>query len=234
MKKEERRLLKGHKKKLVSSYFSRMGRNSQGRITVHYRGGGSKKLYRNVAFKYPKVRNKMTFRVLKTNIYDPQRTSFLALLVSSLNGVKSYILAPAKLKEGSVISHYSLQKDTLLLHVGDSGHLINFPEGSIVNNVESLPGHGGVYARAAGTGLKILKVDLEKNEVLLLFKGKKKKILSGDCCARLGLLSNIRHKDRLILKAGRSRRMGIRPKVRGVARNPVDHPHGGGHEKSNR
>lgn len=195
------------------------GRNAHGRITVRHRGGGNKQFIRVIDFK----RDKFEIPgIVSTIEYDPNRNARIALVVFK-DGEKRYIIAPVGLHVGdSVIS----SRDKVDVKPGNVTILENIPEGSMVYNVELVPGKGGQLARSAGTQIKVMGVEgryaqlrLPSGEVRLVLK---------ESLAAIGQASNPEIRHRKIGKAGRKRHMGIRPTVRGKVMNPVDHPHGGG------
>jgi large subunit ribosomal protein L2 len=209
-------------KQLSFGSYNNSGRNSTGRITVSHRGGGSKKKYRLIDFK----RCLHGIPALVVSIeFDPNRTSFIAL-VNYKNGICSYILAPQMLKPGVFILSGSIFQNHPLYNIGFSGSLKELPVGSILHNIEFLPGHGGQCVRAAGSSALLLKKEIGHYCLLRLSSGEKRLILSSSL-ATIGSLSNLYHKDEKLGKAGRNRWKGNRPTVRGMAMNPVDHPHGG-------
>lgn len=194
------------------------GRNNTGRVTVRGRSGGATKLYRIVDFK----RNKIDVQAIVERLeYDPNRTAFIAL-ISYQDGEKSYIIAPAKLKVGDFV--VSSSKVDIL--PGNCAPLSALPVGTVVHNIEVTIGKGAQYCRSAGTYAQILGRD-GKNVIVKLSSGEVR-LVNGRCRATVGIVSNSDHSNQNLGKAGRKRHMGIRPTVRGVAMNPVDHPHGGG------
>ncbi len=198
------------------------GRNAQGRRAMRYIGGGNKKMYRKIDFKRDKNDIPAT---VKTIEYDPNRSAFIALL-SYADGEKRYILAPQGLQVGAtVISGVSVAPE-----VGNALALKNMPLGTVVHNIELQPGHGGAMARSAGTYAQ-LNAKEEKYCVLKMPSGELRKVLS-TCIATVGTVSNSDHALQSMGKAGRNRWKGIRPRNRGVAMNPVDHPMGGGEGRS--
>lgn len=198
------------------------GRNSQGRRAMRYRGGGNKTMYRIVDFK----RNKKDVpATVKTIEYDPNRTAFIALLAYA-DGEKRYILAPQGLQVGSTV----VSGETVAPEVGNALALKNMPLGTVVHNIELQPGRGGALARSAGTYAQ-LNAKEEKYCVLKMPSGELRKVLS-TCMATVGTVSNSDHALQSMGKAGRNRWKGIRPRTRGVAMNPVDHPMGGGEGRS--
>ncbi|UQD54067.1 50S ribosomal protein L2 [Anaplasma phagocytophilum] len=209
-------------KSLVSSRVSSGGRNSRGVITVRHRGGGHRRLYRVVDFK----RNKEGVpAVVKRLEYDPNRTAFLALIQYE-DGELSYILAPSGLKVDDIIMS-GAGSDVL---PGNCLKLSMIPSGTFVHNVEMKVGGGGIIARAAGSYAQVMGRD-GAYVMLRLGSGEVRRILSV-CRATVGVVSNLDNRNIKLGKAGRSRWLGLRPKVRGVAMNPVDHPHGGGEGKT--
>ncbi len=197
---------------------SSSGRNNAGRITVRHRGGGAKRRYRAVDFK----RNKQNIPAKVQAIhYDPNRTCNLALIAYA-DGFKSYILAPLGLKVGDVV----VSSEDADIKVGNSKQLKDVPVGTLVHNVELWPGGGGKMARAAGACIQVMAK--ERGEILLRMSSGELRKVKQDCRATIGQVGNLEHEKRNIGKAGAKRKMGIRPSVRGVAMNPVDHPHGGG------
>tara|TARA_E500000178_G_scaffold354168_1_gene422269 strand:- start:21677 stop:22525 length:849 start_codon:yes stop_codon:yes gene_type:complete len=198
------------------------GRNNNGRVTARRRGGGHKRLYRIIDFK----RNHHDIPATVERIeYDPNRSAFIALL-SYEDGTKSYILAPQRLSVGDVIS--SGPKSDI--KPGNALPLANIPIGTIIHNVELKPGKGGQIARSAGTYVQLVGRD-QAYSILRLNSGEQRMTRS-ECMATIGAVSNPDNKNIKLAKAGRSRWLGKRPSVRGVAMNPIDHPHGGGEGKT--
>tara|TARA_Y100000996_G_scaffold16325_1_gene12334 strand:+ start:2230 stop:3057 length:828 start_codon:yes stop_codon:yes gene_type:complete len=195
------------------------GRNNLGRITSRRRGGGHKRRYRIIDFK----RNKFDVQGEVLSIeYDPNRSSRIALIKYSDNE-KRYIIAPDGLKVGNkVIS----SKNEIPFTAGNATILRNIPDGISLHNVELKPGKGAQMARSAGTSLKIMAK--EKNMVTLKLPSGEMRMVLDECLATIGTVGNKTHENIRVGKAGKSRWLGRRPKVRGVAMNPVDHPHGGG------
>ncbi len=210
-------------KSLVSgAVYKSGGRNNQGRMTMRRRGGGHKRRYRVIDFK----RNKIGVPGRVDSIeYDPNRSAFIALIVYA-DGDKRYILAPLGLNVGASI----VAGPEALIEVGNALPLANIPLGSTIHNVELNPGRGGQLARSAGTEIQLLGRD-EGRAQLRLPSGETREVLI-QCMATIGKVGNVEHANVVIGKAGRSRWLGRRPKVRGVVMNPVDHPHGGGEGKS--
>lgn len=203
---------------LTVGLHSKGGRNSYGRMTVRHQGGGHKQLYRMVDFKRDK--HDVPARVERIE-YDPNRTAFIALLHYA-DGEKRYILAPQRVAAGdTVISGHAVE-----IKPGNAMPLRVIPLGSVVHNVELKPGKGGQMARSAGNYVQLMGKE-GKYAQLKLPSGEMRMVLL-DCLATIGQVSNPDHGNTKLGKAGRARWMGVRPSVRGVAMNPVDHPHGGG------
>ncbi|RMH04394.1 MAG: 50S ribosomal protein L2 [Nitrospirae bacterium] len=198
------------------------GRNSQGRITVRFRGGGHKRLYRIIDFKRDKVG--VPAKVVRFE-YDPNRTARIALLHYA-DGEKRYILAPIGLEIGMVVQ----SGPDAEVRPGNALPLAAMPMGTMVHNVELKPGKGGQLARSAGAFAQVMGRE-DGYVQLRLTSGEMRRVL-GTCMATVGQVGNLDHENVSIGKAGRSRWMGRRPHVRGVVMNPVDHPHGGGEGKS--
>ncbi len=213
-------LTKGAKvlKSALAPMKSKAGRNNAGRITTRHHGGGVKRRYRNVDFK----RNKENIPAkVQAIAYDPNRTCNLALLAYA-DGFKTYILAPHGLKAGDTVIS-SADAD---IKVGNSKKLKDIPVGTLVHNVELYPGAGGQLARSAGAYVQVMAK--EGVEILLRMPSGELRKVRQDCRATIGQVGNIDHEKRNLGKAGTTRKLGIRPTVRGVVMNPVDHPHGGG------
>ncbi len=209
-------------KSLVRTLKKSGGRNSYGRVTCRHRGGGHKRRYRLIDFK----RNKLGVEARVAAIeYDPNRTSHIALL-HYLDGEKRYILAPQDLQVGAMV----VAGPEVDIKPGNSMALANIPTGTLVHNVELKPGKGGQLARAAGVYAQLMARE-GKNAHLKLPSGEVR-MVSVDCRATIGQLSNAEQENVNLGKAGRKRWLGKRPHVRGVAMNPVDHPMGGGEGKS--
>ncbi len=209
-------------KSLIGKWKRSGGRNSTGRMTVRNRGGGHKRRYRVIDFK----RNKPGIpATVKTIEYDPNRSAFIALL-NYADGEKRYIIAPQGLKVGSkIVSGKDAQPE-----VGNTLYLSEIPLGTLVHNIELHPGKGGVMVRSAGTYAQLTAKD-GKYAILRLPSGETRMVLLR-CMATIGVVSNSDHSLQKSGKAGRSRWLGKRPRVRGVAMNPVDHPMGGGEGRS--
>ena len=198
------------------------GRNVYGRITVRHRGGGAKRLYRLVDFKriYKDVEG-----VVKAFEYDPNRNVPIALIVYK-NGAKSYILCPEGLKVGDTI----ISSDKAEAKIGNSLPLKNIPVGFFVHNVELYPGQGGKFARSAGTSVQLVAREGDR-AILKMPSGELRTVCVGNW-ATVGTLTRADFRNISLGKAGRTRHRGFRPSVRGMAMNPVDHPHGGGEGRS--
>jgi large subunit ribosomal protein L2 len=209
-------------KPLVKGLRKTGGRNAHGRITTRHIGGGHKKLYRIIDFK----RNKDDIHGLVERIeYDPNRSAHIALILYK-DGERRYIIAPKKLAQGDII----LSGENAPLKNGNALPLSKIPVGSVVHCIEMKPGKGAQLARSAGTSVQVLA--REGNYATLRLKsGEVRKVLTA-CRATIGEVSHSEHNLRKLGKAGASRWRGIRPSVRGVAMNPIDHPHGGGEGKT--
>ncbi len=208
-------------KSLTKGKINTGGRNNTGRITSWHRGGGHKRLYRFIDFK----RSVEGEAVIERLEYDPNRTAFIALLAHT-DGSKSYILAPNNLKVGDKITS-GFEAD---IKIGNCLSLKNIPVGTIIHNVEMKPGKGGQLARSAGTSVSLAGKDSGYAQVKLA--SGELRLVPLDCRATIGIVSNPDQKNINIGKAGRNRWLGKRPHVRGVAMNPIDHPHGGGEGKT--
>ena len=219
---EELTRSKPEKSLLAAAVSKSGGRNNQGRMTMRRRGGGHKRRYRVIDFKRTKLG--VPGRVAAIE-YDPNRSAFIALIVYA-DGDKRYILAPLGLKVGAEISAGS----NAPIRVGNALPLANIPLGATVHNVELNPGRGGQLARSAGAEVQLLGRDGGRAQ-LRLPSGENREV-PVQCMATLGQVGNVEHANIVIGKAGRSRWLGRRPKVRGVVMNPVDHPHGGGEGRS--
>ena len=194
------------------------GRNNQGRITSRRRGGGHKRLYRVIDFKRRKLGVPGTVERLE---YDPNRSAFIAL-VRYEDGEQAYILAPQRLGPGDVVVSASRAD----IKPGNAMPMENMPVGTIIHNVEMKPGRGGQMARAAGTYVQLIGKD--SGYAQLRLSSGELRMVSAKCMATVGAVSNSDNQNTNLAKAGRNRWRGRRPQVRGVAMNPVDHPHGGG------
>lgn len=198
------------------------GRNVQGRRSMRYIGGGHKKQYRIIDFKRDKINIPATVKSIE---YDPNRSAFICLL-SYADGEKRYILAPQGLQVGTTV----ISGPEVAPELGNALPLKNMPLGTVVHNIELQPGRGGAIARSAGTYAQLSNKE-EKYAVLKMPSGELRKVLS-TCMATVGTISNSDHALQSIGKAGANRWRGIRPRTRGVAMNPVDHPMGGGEGRS--
>jgi large subunit ribosomal protein L2 len=209
-------------KSLLESTKSTGGRNAQGRRSMRYMGGGHKKMFRIIDFKRDKKNIPGTVASIE---YDPNRTAFIAL-INYKDGEKRYILAPQGLQVGGTI----LSGDSVAPEVGNALQMKSMPLGTNVHNIEMQPGQGGKLVRSAGTSAQLTNKE-EKYAVLKMPSGELRKILI-NCYATVGVVSNGDHNLEMMGKAGRNRWRGIRPRTRGVAMNPVDHPMGGGEGKA--
>ena len=205
-------------KSLLVSLKRSGGRNNTGKMTMRYIGGGHRKLYRIIDFKRDKFNVKGTVETIE---YDPNRTSFIAL-VRYVDGEKRYIIAPNGVKVGQVV----LSGSSVAPEVGNAMPLKEIPLGTTVHNIEMRPGQGGKMARSAGAYAQLAARE-DKYAVLKMPSGETRKVLV-TCMATIGSVSNADHDKQSKGKAGRNRWIGRRPRVRGVAMNPVDHPMGGG------
>ena len=199
------------------------GRNHHGKITSRRRGGGHKRRYRIIDFK----RNKFDIKGEVFSIeYDPNRSSIIALIHYE-DGEKRYIIAPDGIKVGNVILS---SKNKIEFNTGNCMPLKYIPDGVLVHNIEMKPGKGAQMARSAGTYARIMAN--ESGLITLKLPSNEMRMVPEDCLATIGTVGNKSHENIVIGKAGRSRWLGRRPKVRGVVMNPVDHPHGGGEGKT--
>ena len=205
-------------KSLTTGLKKSGGRNVHGRKTSRHRGGGAKRLYRKIDFKRRK--DGVPARVAAIE-YDPNRSAYIALLHYA-DGEKRYILAPQRLRVGATVQ----SGPDADVRVGNCLPLRNMPAGTVVHNVELIPGRGGQMARAAGAGVQLLAK--EGDYVTLRLPSGEMRMVLGECRATVGTIGNPDHQNVNIGKAGRKRHMGVRPQTRGTAMNPVDHPHGGG------
>ena len=209
-------------KKLTKALRKSGGRNNKGRITVRHRGGGHRRRYRLIDFK----RNKTDILATVATIeYDPNRSANIALLHYS-DGEKRYILSPSGLKIGDQV----VSSPSAKLKIGNALYLKNIPTGLTVHNVEMTPGKGGQMVRSAGTGAQVMAHD--DNFTTLKLPSGEIRLVNSECYAVIGEVGNKAHEQIVSGKAGRTRWLGRRPSVRGVAMNPVDHPMGGGEGKS--
>src|SRR6516225_2710311 len=209
-------------KTLLEKVKSTGGRNVQGSRAMRYIGGGHKKMYRVIDFRRSKKNIPATVASIE---YDPNRTAFIALLKYN-DGDKRYILAPQGLQVGAVV----LAGDDVAPEVGNALQMKNIPLGTNLHNIEMQPGQGGKLVRSAGASAQLTNKE-DKYAVLKMPSGELRKILI-NCYATVGVVSNSDHSLQSMGKAGRNRWRGIRPRNRGVAMNPVDHPMGGGEGKA--
>lgn len=209
-------------KSLLDTVKSTGGRNAQGRRSMRYIGGGHKKRYRIIDFKRDKKNVSGTVASIE---YDPNRTAFIALINYS-DGEKRYILAPQGLQVGGTV----VSGDDVAPEVGNSLQMKHMPLGTNIHNIEMQPGQGGKLVRSAGTSAQLTNKE-ERYAVLKMPSGELRKVLI-NCYATIGVVSNGDHNLEMMGKAGRNRWKGIRPRNRGVAMNPVDHPMGGGEGKA--
>jgi large subunit ribosomal protein L2 len=205
-------------KKLTQGKSSSGGRNFAGRITARHRGGSAKRRYRRIDFK--RTKDGVPARVASIE-YDPNRSASIALL-NYADGDKRYILAPQGLRVGAQV----VSGEGADIAPGNSLPLARIPTGTVVHNVELVPGQGGRLGRAAGTAIQV--VAKEGAMVSLRLPSSEVRMVRAECRATVGTLSNAEHQNVKMGKAGRNRHKGKRPQTRGVAMNPVDHPHGGG------
>src|SRR5258705_591581 len=203
---------------LVEGLKKSGGRNALGRKTARHRGGGAKRLYRRPDFK--RTKDGIPARVAAIE-YDPNRSAYIALL-HYVDGVKAYIIAPNRLRVGMTV----LSGPGADITVGNAMPLAAMPVGTLVHNVELLPGRGGQLARSAGTGIQLMAK--EGDMATLRLPSGEMRMVRSECRATVGTIGNADHQNVKIGKAGRKRHMGVRPQTRGTAMNPVDHPHGGG------
>ena len=208
---------------LVEDMRHKAGRNNQGKITVRHQGGGARRKYRVIDFKRNK--NDGIPATVKAIEYDPNRTCFIALLYYA-NGDKSYILAPLGLKVGDTV----MSGPNADIKPGNCLPIANIPLGTLIHNIEIKIGRGGQMVRSAGTAAQVMAKEGEYAQIRLP-SGEVRKV-SMNARATIGQVGNTDHRNVRIGKAGRKRHMGVRPTVRGVVMNPVDHPHGGGEGRS--
>lgn len=205
-------------KSLTEGKTSKGGRNNTGRVTMRHRGGGHKQRYRMVDFKRRKFDVAGAVERLE---YDPNRSAFIALIKYS-DGELAYILAPQRLQEGDAV----VSGERCDIKPGNAMPMENIPVGTIIHNIEMRPGKGGQIARAAGTYAQLVGKDAGYAQLRL--SSGEARMVPAKCMATIGAVSNPDNKNTNKAKAGRNRWLGKRPSVRGVAMNPVDHPHGGG------
>ncbi len=214
-------LWRGRPLKSLTSGKKSTGGRSRGRLTARHRGGGHKRLYREIDFK-----RKVDRSVVERIEYDPNRSAFIALVKEEESLGYSYVIAPEGVKQGDVFFS-SLSTD---IKTGNTLCLKNIPVGVLVHNIELKIAKGGQLARSAGASAQIMGYD--GGYVLVRLPSGEVRKIHGECRATIGVVSNGDRKNRQIAKAGRNRWLGKRPHVRGVAMNPVDHPHGGGEGKT--
>ena len=208
-------------KSLIVIKKKNSGRNSYGKITVRHRGGGNKQKYRIIDFKRA---DNTSGKVIGIE-YDPNRTSYIALLENEA-GEKSYIIAPVGLRDGDVVS----SGETADIKPGNTLPIANIPTGTFIHNIELYPGKGAQLVRSAGTAAQL--VSKENGIAQVRLPSGEVRLVRLDCKATIGQVGNIEHDTIKLGKAGKTRHKGIRPTVRGSVMNPCDHPHGGGEGKS--
>lgn len=206
-------------KRLTEGLTGKGGRNNTGRITTRRRGGGNKRTYRVIDFKRRQWDRVAEVERLE---YDPNRSAFIALIRYEDNGEQAYILAPQRLGVGDKV----VAGERVDVKPGNAMPLKNIPVGTIIHNVELKPGRGGQIARSAGNYVQLVGRDQGYAQIRL--PSGELRLVLGACMATVGAVSNPDQQNVNLGKAGRSRWLGVRPAVRGVAMNPVDHPHGGG------
>jgi large subunit ribosomal protein L2 len=209
-------------KALVEVKKKHSGRNNNGHITVRHKGGGTRRQYRIVDFK--RLKDKIPGKIAAIE-YDPNRSARIAL-VNYRDGEKRYILAPVGLEIGQIIE----SGEEADIKTGNCLPIKNIPLGTVIHNIELRPGEGGKLVRSAGSSAQLMAKEGDYAQVRMP-SGEVRKILMV-CRATIGQLGNLDHENVVIGKAGRIRHMGKRPSVRGIAMNPVDHPHGGGEARS--
>ena len=207
---------------LVEKKNKKSGRNNQGKITSRHRGGGHKKQYRKIDFFRSKDGIQATVERLE---YDPNRSAHIALILYK-DGERRYIISPEGIKVGDTVE----SGPSSSISLGNCLSLSDIPLGTIVHCIEMFPGKGAQLSRSAGSSAQILAME-GRYTTLRLRSGEVRRVLS-ECRATVGVVSNSEHSLRTIGKAGAKRWLGIRPTVRGVAMNPIDHPHGGGEGKT--
>ncbi|MDD2579328.1 MAG: 50S ribosomal protein L2 [Clostridia bacterium] len=213
---------KSPEKSLLVKRKKTAGRNNYGRITVRHKGGGNRRKIRVIDWK--RDRDGIPARVVALE-YDPNRTAFLAL-IQYVDGQRAYILAPENLKVGTEI----VSGPEADIMPGNALPIESIPVGTVIHNIELKPGKGAQMVRTAGAGAQLMAKE-EKYAQVRLPSGEVRMVLM-NCRATIGSVSNSEHENISIGKAGRKRHLGVRPTVRGVVMNPVDHPHGGGEGKS--
>jgi large subunit ribosomal protein L2 len=213
---------KAPEKSLLETLHRKGGRNSYGRITVRHRGGGHKRKYRVIDFKRNKTGVPATVAAIE---YDPNRSARIALLKYA-DGAKAYIIAPNRLSVGDTV----ISDEVTDVKPGNCMPLKNIPLGTILHNIEMRPGKGGQVVRSAGGAAQLMAKEGKYAQIRLPSGEVRMFLLT--CRATVGQVGNLDHENISLGKAGRKRWMGIRPSVRGVAMNPIDHPMGGGEGKS--
>jgi len=217
-------LWKGRPVKYLTQYIHKTGgRNNNGRITSYHIGGGHKRLYRNIDYR----RDILNIPGIVIRIeYDPNRTSYIALICYQA-GILSYIIAPNNIKIGDII--YSNEISSV--HLGTCKEIKDILVGTIIHNVELYPGSGAKLSRSAGSYCTLISKESNGYALLKLSSGELR-MVSLLCNGVIGVCSNLEHKNQVYAKAGHTRWLGKKPVVRGVAMNPIDHPHGGGEGKT--
>lgn len=211
-------------KSLTAGFHKKVGRNNHGRITGPHRGGGVKRRFRDIDFKQQKFEVPAKVAAIE---YDPNRTARIARL-HYVDGDRRYILASLELKEGDTV----VTSEKAPIRPSNRMKLKNIPQGTMVHNVELHPGRGGMVVRSAGSAATVMAIDGKL--VQLQMPSSEVRIFPGDSYASIGRVSNQEHSSIKLGKAGRSRWLGRRPKVRGTAKNPNDHPYGGGEGRQGR
>lgn len=209
-------------KSLLAPLKGHGGRNNHGRLTVRHQGGGAKRMYRLVDFR--RLKDDIPAKVASIE-YDPNRTAYIAL-IHYADGAKSYILAPVGLKVGDTV----VSGENADIKPGNCLPLRRIPVGTMIHNIELKPGKGAQLVRSAGVSAQLMAKESEYVHVRL--PSNEMRLIHGNCKASIGQVGNLEHENVKIGKAGRKRHMGIRPTVRGVVMNPIDHPHGGGEGRS--
>ncbi len=207
---------------LVEIRKKHSGRNNNGHITVRHRGGGTRRIYRIVDFK--RAKDGVPAKIATVE-YDPNRSCRIALL-HYRDGEKRYILAPLGLRVGDMVE----SGPGADIKIGNALPIKNIPVGTVLHNIELRPGQGGKLVRSAGVSAQLMAKEDEYSQVRMP-SGEVRRI-HVNCRATIGQLGNVEHENQVIGKAGRMRHLGKRPSVRGIAMNPVDHPHGGGEARS--
>ncbi len=209
-------------KSLLAPLKSKGGRNNHGRLTVRHQGGGVKRMYRLVDFR--RIKDDIPAKVASIE-YDPNRTAYIAL-IHYADGAKSYILAPVGLKVGDIV----VSGENADIKPGNCLPLRRIPVGTMIHNIELKVGKGAQLVRSAGVSAQLMAKESEYVHVRL--PSNEMRLIHGNCKASIGQVGNLEHENVKIGKAGRNRHLGIRPTVRGVVMNPIDHPHGGGEGRS--